>query len=349
MKLPFFSRLRWHLPRYFFMVWLASMLLPALACGFAQTAPNAESGRVVIKKLLPILTPTTAINQAVPTESTPPAVSAATPSQLEQQNQPVTAAVPVQPATSAAVPVSVSPTPAPPPPPMALDASLAAQPGMPALSDAADVPVIPIKAAIVIPTATPVKGPAGWSFMNIAVYPDDFEDGLVLYGQAVNETGAPQELSFITGVFYDDQGQIIADAGSAIDYWPIDVVPPGGKLPFELSVPGLEAVDRFDLTLDAQPHAQSPRQDFEVLNVTEQQDGSGYCLAGQVRNPAAAPQLYLVVLAVLYDSQDHIINFGEYYAADPALITGEQLADFNLCIQSVSRRVARYDIRVWGE
>jgi hypothetical protein len=212
-----------------------------------------------------------------------------------------------------------------------------------------DTPAEPVQAAIIIPTATPARSSAGWAFVNIGVYPDEFEDGIILYGEAINETGAAQELSRITGTFYDDQGNVLADANSAIDYWPIDIVPAGARLPFEISLPGIEATARFDLAIEASAHAQPAQQNFEVLNLNQQETDFGYCFSGQVRNQGEAVQEYLVVMAVLYDSQDHVINFGEFFADDPARVIGDQFTDFDFCIEPVSRRVARQNLRVWGE
>jgi YD repeat-containing protein len=170
-----------------------------------------------------------------------------------------------------------------------------------------------------------------------------------LYGDVINETGSTQELNVITATFYDGQGQVIAAASSVIDYWPIDVIPAGARLPFGILAPEVESTANFELNVEAQPGAQRPHQNFEVSNLAQQQAEFGYCLTGQVQNKGNPLQTYLIVMAVLYDTQDHVIKFGEYYAPDPTVIRGDQLEPFEICIDSVSREVTRHEVRVWGE
>jgi hypothetical protein len=56
----------------------------------------------------------------------------------------------------------------------------------------------------------------------------------------------------------------------------------------------------------------------------------------------------LVVVAVLYDSQDRVISFGEYYM-DPEYVVGDQTEEFEICVDSYDQDVARYELRAWGQ
>lgn len=199
------------------------------------------------------------------------------------------------------------------------------------------------------PTSAPPAQTSGWSFMNVQVYPDEFLEGVVLYGEAINNTGSTQDLTIIRATLYDAQGQLVAGSDDVIDYWPINIVPAGARLPFELLVPEVETVADFELNVEAQPGSQTPQQNFEILDLSQQQDEFGFCLAGQVRNLGNPLQEYLIVMAVLYDSQDHVIKFGEYYAPDPTLVLGDQLGEFDICIDSIQGEIARHEVRAWGE
>jgi hypothetical protein len=169
-----------------------------------------------------------------------------------------------------------------------------------------------------------------------------------MYGDVFNQTGVAQEITFVTGTFYDAQGQVIADEGSAYGYAPILVLPPGGRAPFELIVEGIQNAASFDLRVDAQPSSQPVRHDFEFSGEDQQVDEYGYCVGGSIRNPGAPVQDDLVILAVLYDDQDRVISFGEYYP-DYENLVGDQSEDFEVCMDTYGRTVARYELVGWGQ
>lgn len=306
--------------RQFALLALGVLMLVTLACRLLDGASPEKPRRIVIRSVLPTLTPTAA-----------PAPNSAAPAALAPG------------ATVPSLPPAASPAPTPA---EGLDSS--EQPP-PAPFEVTSQP--PANETVNTSPAEPTIAPgsASWTFAGVEVYRDEFEAGLALYGDAVNETGSTQELNVITATFYDGQGRVIDAAGSAIDYWPIDVIPAGARLPFGILAPDVQNVADFELNIEAQPGSQNPHQNFEVSNLEQQQAELGYCLTGQVRNLGNPLQEYLIVMAVLYDSQDHVIKFGEYYAPDPTVIRGDQLELFEICVDSVSRPVARHELRVWGE
>jgi hypothetical protein len=180
------------------------------------------------------------------------------------------------------------------------------------------------------------------------MYGNQYEGGLLMYGEISNKTGVAQEITFITGTFYDAQGQVIADEGSAYGYSPVLVLPAGGQAPFELIVDGVQSAASFDLTVDAQTSSQVARQDFEFSDEYQKNDEYGYCIGGSVRNPGAPLQDDLVILAVLYDDQDRVIGFGEYYP-DYENLVGDQSEDFEVCVDAYGQTVARYELQAWGQ
>lgn len=199
-----------------------------------------------------------------------------------------------------------------------------------------------------IPEAPLTLGTSGWSFVGVRIYTDQYDDSLLLYGDLINNAGASQELWYLTGTFYDAQGQVIADEGSAYGYWPVEVIPPGGHVPFELIVEGIQSAAGFDLSVEAQPSSATPRQDFEFSDLYQLDEGYGYCIGGTLRNPGSKLQDYLTVVAVLYDGQDKVISFGEYYA-DPEYVVGDQTEEFEVCVDPHDQDVARYELRAWGQ
>lgn len=171
---------------------------------------------------------------------------------------------------------------------------------------------------------------------------------MVLYGNLINNTGAPQEMDVISGLFYDAQGQIIASDRDLEGAWPIEVVPPAGQMPFELVVNGIQNAANFDLNVESTPVEDTCRQDFEFLNLNQTSDGGIYCLNGQLRNSEGELGDYLIVVAVLYDSEDKVIGYNDYYELSPNAVKGDETLAFNLCIDTLDLPVARYDLQAWG-
>jgi hypothetical protein len=199
-------------------------------------------------------------------------------------------------------------------------------------------------------TATPTVAPTpstGWSFASVRVYPGQ-ADGMLLYGDVINDTGAPQELEAVTGAFYDEQGQLIADEGNTYDYWPINVIPPGGRVPFELTVFDIQNAANFNLMVEAAPSDENTRQDFEFLNVNQRNEDGDYCLGGELRNAGDGLEEYLVIVAILYDGQGNVINFDFYDEYDPENVQGDETSAFDICVSTLDQGVASHELRAWG-
>jgi hypothetical protein len=265
------------------------------------------------------------------------AVSAAAPSAVVQATV-LSASHTASPAATATTSASIS-TPAP----------VAA----PVQNSAVESPLpTPVPVEIATPTSTPlpvpqpVVAPSGWSLAGVRTCADENEEGLLVYGDLINDTGVSQALALITGTFYDEQGQIIANNENTYDYWPfVDAIPPGGSVPFVLTVDGIRSAATFSLDVEAEPSSESPHQDIEFLDSSQRDEGGAYCVAGQLRSPATGLQNYLVIMAVLYDEQGNVVNFGDYY--EPYLENNQSL-NFEICVAPPYQDVARYELRAWG-
>ena len=167
-----------------------------------------------------------------------------------------------------------------------------------------------------------------------------------MYGEVMNNTGEAQELYFITGTFYDAQGQVLPDA-LTIDYWPIETVPQGGRIPFEVTVLAADNLANFDLSVDAEPSDEYPSQDFEFLEV-EADGGDNYCISGKVQNLGGQLAYYLSIVVVLYDSEDKVISFSDHYNHSPEDLVGDQMMDFEICVDPLGQVVAHHEVRAWG-
>jgi len=188
---------------------------------------------------------------------------------------------------------------------------------------------------------------SGWDFANIRFDPDQYEDSLVLYGNMLNNTGASQELFYVTGMFYNDQHQLIANEESTYDYWPFEIVPPGGQVPFELTVFDIRSMADFNLSVETQPSDITPSPDFEFLDVQSSDEEYDYCLEGKLRNKGQDLEGMLTVVAVLYDAQDQVINFGDDPFEVDTFNNGDE-EEFFVCVDPLDQSVTRYELLAWG-
>ena len=65
-----------------------------------------------------------------------------------------------------------------------------------------------------------------------------------------------------------------------------------------------------------------------------------YCVAGELRNPGGELQEYVVMMAILYDSQEKVVNFGDELEPFPRIL-GDDTLEFEICVQTLGQTVAR--------
>ncbi|MDX1520917.1 MAG: hypothetical protein R3264_04780, partial [Anaerolineae bacterium] len=165
---------------------LSFLALGSLACAFLGGV-EAPSDRIVMLTRLPTFTPTV-----------PPTVGAT-----------ATSSEPVTITETAPLPAPTTLSPANTPAPSEVT------PVPPEATTAAPAPATTSALAI------PDSESAGWMFTGVQVYPGLVDDGLLLYGDVINNTGTAQELDYIAGTFYDTQGKVIADEDTTVDSWPL--------------------------------------------------------------------------------------------------------------------------------
>ena len=319
----------------------------------ASVAVVAEATSGLVDAVTPLPGPTLSAPEVTPNliEPEPGITVAQVPSTSANTPDPLATATAL-PVLSATVPtndpLSINmPTGEPAPPTIPLPSGTAF-PTSVIVTQAASSTETPTLSPTGIPTATPTAAsvPQAWAFSNIQVYTDQYEGGLLLYGNVTNSTGTPQELFSIGGDFYDAQGQVIAGPEDSFSYWPGFVLPAGGSMPFELVVDEANSPANFELTTEAEPSNETPRQDFDFAEVNQWTEDETYCISGKLRNPVGALDEYLVIAMILYDAEEKVINFSDYGEFGSGI--GEDGQDFEICIDPPNHGVARYELRAWG-
>ncbi|MCG3212140.1 MAG: hypothetical protein FOGNACKC_05787 [Anaerolineae bacterium] len=224
----------------------------------------------------------------------------------------------------------------------------------PPVNPAAPAPVAAVN-PLVLPTATvavaaaaPAPPTAGWAFANIQII-NNGDGSETAYGEMINNTGSAQLVDHISGAFFNGQGQPLPTPGDTYGYWPLDVVPAGARVPFQLTAYNTQNVGRVDMTVASQPDSQQPRQNFEISNTAATSDDGAYCVTGTVRNSGAQLHNYLTVVVLLYNDQGQVINFESDQAASPEAIVSGGTFGVDVCLDPLGQHVARFDLRSFGQ
>lgn len=275
-----------------------------------------------------------------------PTVSGAAIALADQNTGPVTAFSPTPTITASPTSIQNQPIAAGPSPVLQSEQQVAPTP-----SPTATPPPTPTRAPTptpVPPLVAPETKSGGWSFVGTWANFAPRRKLVVLYGEMINDSGVPQKLSLVTGTFYDEQGQIIAANKSTYPTWPVNVVPPGGRLPFALTVYDIQTAANFELSVVAEAVDTAPRQDFEFVGVNEQMKGNNYCLTGALKNPGGTLEKQLVIAAILYDDQGNVLRFVENNETAIQKVVGDQALEFEVCLKSPPDNMARHELRAWG-
>ena len=326
--------------------------------GAAANIVLSEAGEftpTVTRTPRPTFTPATGGSQPTGQPIVPNTAAMPLPASAPENNQPVQqpslpeAAVPNQPAQAVA--------------PTATAGAASARPSLPdtptAITTVPEVqPATPTDTPVPIDTPTPIQTAAtaspvpvtendGWVFSNLRLSSGDEE--LVIFGEITNRTGRSHQLDWLTGTFYNQQGQLIAGDTDTYDMLPIDLIPPDGQVPFQLIVEGIDSVADYTLQVESEPVDETPRQHFEPQNLSQQTERGEYCLSGALGNPGDAPDDYIIIALILYNAADQVINYGDYYEFAPDDFSGAETLAFTVCADPLGQPVARHDVRAWGE
>lgn len=168
-----------------------------------------------------------------------------------------------------------------------------------------------------------------------------------VFGEAVNNTGQTQDIETITGQFYNAQGQLIAGEDDVEAAFPVSVVAPGWRVPFDLYVDNAQSADRFELSVVATPSPTILRSDFATSGLSAAMENTNYCVRGTLQNPGPRPQSSVTLVAVIYDAQNRVINYG--YSLRPASAVPENSStEVKVCVPEPNANVASQTLTAWG-
>ncbi len=124
-----------------------------------------------------------------------------------------------------------------------------------------------------------------------------------IVGEVVNEGVSPMEYVKVIATLYDAADQV---AGVAYAYTALDVIPPGGRAPFELTTDHWTGASLSALQVQASPGALG-RQDLVVKSHQANQDDNYLSIVGEVENTGATAAEYVKVVVTCYDGAGAVV------------------------------------------
>jgi len=140
-----------------------------------------------------------------------------------------------------------------------------------------------------------------------------------IVGEVRNNSSVPIEYVKIVATLYDVTGKV---AGTDYTYTDIDVIPPGGKAPFETGTDEWAGTTQYKLQVQGSP-GDLPRQDLVILSHDSYVDGDWLHVRGEVQNTGETEAKYVKVVVTLYDAADQVVGMDYTYCELDVIPPGE--------------------------
>jgi len=155
----------------------------------------------------------------------------------------------------------------------------------------------------------------------------DYEDDLgffTIVGEVRNDLQMNVDRVLVGATFYNDSGDVIEEVSTSTM---MDVLLPGQRSPFALTLPRPVDLWEYSLRITARPTLEQPLAGLEVVQSHADEDGVGfYHVTGEVKNSGQRTADRVQVIVTLYDKWGKIINAGFVYSEPRRVRTGEKAA-----------------------
>ncbi len=154
-------------------------------------------------------------------------------------------------------------------------------------------------------------------------FTDDFNT-LTLVGEVRNDSNLDVGQTDITLTFYDATGSII---GTADGKTLLDIIPPGEKSPFHMTLTRPPGFASYSLRAVARPVPPQQSTQLSVIELKRFEDEAGFFhIKGLIENVGKSVAKRTKVAAVIYARDGNVINVGFTYVDPPTLDPGERAA-----------------------
>jgi hypothetical protein len=174
-------------------------------------------------------------------------------------------------------------------------------------------------------------------------YVDDLGT-LTVAGEVRNDSALNISGARVAVTFYDALGQALGEAETPTL---IDILSPGQRSPFILTLPRPATLADYSLRATACPTTEEPRSHLAVLSSRSLEEGGFYHVVGQVENQGPSALDGVKVMVTLYDLGGKVVNVGVTRSKPEHLAPGEQ-ATFD-CVFTYFPWVSTHSVQADGE
>ncbi len=155
----------------------------------------------------------------------------------------------------------------------------------------------------------------------------DYEDDLgfiTIVGEVRNDLQMNVGKVLVAATFYNAGGDVIEEASTSTM---ADILLPGQRSPFALTLPRPADLWEYSLRITARPTLEQPLTGLEVIQSHAYEDGVGfYHVAGEIENAGQRTANRVQVIVTLYDKWGKIVNAGFVYSEPRRVRPGEKAA-----------------------
>ncbi len=140
-----------------------------------------------------------------------------------------------------------------------------------------------------------------------------------IVGEIRNNSTQPMASVKIVATLYDGSGNVV---GTDYTYTELDVIPPGGKSPFETGTDQWEGATNYRLQVQGSSSEPS-REDVVIKSHTYHTDGDWLIIVGEVENTGRTDAESVRIIITLYDAGGDVVGLDYTYAALDTIPPGE--------------------------
>lgn len=125
-----------------------------------------------------------------------------------------------------------------------------------------------------------------------------------IVGEVRNNSDRPMEFIEVVATLYDDTNNV---TGTDFTYTYLNVIPPGGKSPFETGTDEYAGTTQYKLQVQGSP-GDLPRQDLVINSHNHYEDNGWLHVRGEVQNTGDSPAEFVQIVITLYDAAGNVVG-----------------------------------------
>lgn len=167
------------------------------------------------------------------------------------------------------------------------------------------------------PTSSPTPSKPDLEILSHQSYVDNGWYHIV--GEVQNNTNTPMEYVKIAATLYNDDKKVV---GTDYTYTILEVIPPGGKSPFETGTDKWEGTTNYKLQSEGS-EGELSRQDIVIVSHESYQDGDWLHVRGEVKNTGTTQAEYVKLIVTLYNTDGKVVGTDYTYTSLDIVQPGE--------------------------